>query len=148
MLYLNLLLAFKALHIIAIISWMAGILYLYRLFVYHREKGEGSDEIHNLLSLMEKRLLFYITLPALLVSLITGIFMVILNPGYLYQLWFQVKAICAIALIGATHAGYLIFKKFENKDFSNYTGKKLRFLNEVPTLLMIIIVFMVIFRPR
>jgi len=144
---LNLLLALKALHIIAIISWMAGILYLYRLFVYHREKGTDREEIHSLLSLMEKRLLFNITLPALVVSLITGICMVILNPAYLYQLWFQIKATCALALIGATHAGYLIFKKFRRKDFRNYTGGKLRFINEVPTLLMIIIVIMVIFRP-
>ena len=144
---LNLLLAAKSIHIIAIISWMAGILYLYRLFVYHRENEKTSVEIHTLLSLMEKRLLKYITIPAMILSIITGLTLVSLNPVYLNQLWFQIKAVCAMGMIGSTHAGFLIFKRFERKDFGSYTSRKLRILNEVPTLLMIIIVFMAIYRP-
>ena len=76
---------FKWLHIIAVISWMAGILYLFRLFVYHAEKGQKSEENHELLTLMEKRLYRYITLPAMAISWVAGLAMLHYMPSFMSQ---------------------------------------------------------------
>lgn len=137
----------KWLHIIAIISWMAGILYLYRLLIYHTERGRDNEEIHNLLALMEKRLYKYITIPAMLVSWIAGLSMIAINNILLSQGWLITKLVFVILLTGSTHYAGKIMKSFAKKQEPYPSGRALRILNEVPTLLMMIIVAMVIFRP-
>lgn len=137
----------KTLHIIAIISWMAGILYFFRLFIYHRERGEHSSEIHDLLCLMERRLFRFITLPAMGISILSGMALIWIHPEYLGQTWFHIKILCVILLSAATLFGFHLLKRFRERQFSQFSGMWLRILNEVPTLLMVIIVAMVIFRP-
>lgn len=147
MMNMDLFLTIKTIHILAIISWMAGILYLYRLFVYHFDKGQTSQDNHVLLGIMQKKLFRFITFPAMLVSITTGIILVLFSPHYLHQSWFQVKATCAFLLILTTFYCLRISRKLDQKQFAEFTSRHLRILNEVPTLLMIIIVSMAIFRP-
>ena len=137
----------KWLHIIAIISWMAGILYLYRLFIYHVEYGATNPEIAKLLKLMERRLYRYITFPAMIVAWFAGLSMVALNPFFLTQTWFMIKLFCILCLSYSTIYANHIHKQLDLNPKSSFSSKQLRILNEVPTLLMMIIVAMVIFRP-
>jgi putative membrane protein len=135
------------LHILAVISWMAGILYLYRLFINHRERGVQSRDNHELLTGMEYRLWRYITLPAMVVSVVVGLAMAGLNTSLAMTGWFAAKFAFVLLLIGATlYANKLRHIAAENPTLLP-TGRTLRFLNEVPTLLMMLIVGMVIFRP-
>jgi protoporphyrinogen IX oxidase len=136
----------KTLHLIGIISWMAGILYLYRLFVYHMERG-GQSEIHDLLSLMEMRLYRYITFPAMWVSVVAGAFMVMLNQSLLTQPWFHLKLTCGVLMVIFTFYGGYLHERLKSGKKEGFSGRKFRILNEVPTLLMIVIVCMVVFRP-
>ena len=143
MLYLSL----KWLHIIAIISWMAGILYLFRLFVNHVDYGTHNVENHKLLMGMEYRLYRYITVPAMMVAWIAGISMISISHGLLLTFWLQVKLITVLLLTLCTlYAGKLV-KTFSTENPKVPSGKTLRFINEVPTLLMMIIIAMVVFRP-
>ena len=133
-----------SLHVIAIISWMAGILYLYRLFVYHAEETEAVVKAR--FQVMETKLMNIILTPAMGVSLLLGIVMLILQPETLRMHWFHAKLTCVVGMMFMSHyAGKL---KQELRDGTcKKTSRQLRFLNEVPTLLMIGIVFMVILRP-
>lgn len=126
---------------------MAGVLYFFRLFVYHLEFGQRNESIHDLLSMMERRLYRYITVPAMVVAVLAGIFMVYFNPGLLSQGWFHLKLLFAILLIGVTLYGQVLLRRFHLKQFQIFSSRHLRILNEVPTLLMILIVFLVIMRP-
>jgi putative membrane protein len=126
---------------------MAGLLYYYRLFVYHFEFGQKNESIHSLLSLMEKRLYKYITIPAMLVAVISGLCMAYLNPALFNENWFRIKVTAALLMIGVTFHGISPLRKFQNKKFHPYSSKQLRIMNEVPTFLMILIVVMVILRP-
>jgi putative membrane protein len=126
---------------------MAGILYFYRLFVYHFDFGQKNEAIHSLFSLMELRLFKFITVPAMILSVLSGIIMISINPLLLSQKWFQIKLTGAVLMIFSTIYGLPLMKNFRNKRLQGYTSKQLRFLNEVPTLLMILIVVMVIMRP-
>src|SRR5262245_11898390 len=93
---------FKWLHFIALISWMAGILYLFRLFVNHRERVK-SDDAHELLVGMELRLYRYITTPAMLATFAGGIMMIVLNPGIIKGAgWLHLKLLCVLGLAGIT----------------------------------------------
>lgn len=137
---------FKWLHLVAVISWMAGILYLYRLLIYQAERGSNAD-IHELLDLMARKLYRLITRPAMLVGLAAGIGMISLNPGLLASGWLQVKLVAVLALAAATlYAGALV-GRFGEKGDNLPTGKRLRLLNEIPALLMMLIVAMAVFRP-
>ncbi len=137
---------FKWFHLIAVISWMAGILYLYRLLIYLAEKGENQD-IHSLLTLMATRLYRFITRPAMIAAYVGGIGMLVLSPGLLSLGWLHAKIACIFALTGATlYAGRLVRQGAQNFRFLP-TSRRLRFLNEVPTLLMLVIVALAVFRP-
>lgn len=137
---------FKWLHLVAVISWMAGILYLYRLLIYHAERG-ASAEIHDLLSLMAKRLYRFITLPAMIIAAVGGTGMIVQNPSLLATGWLQLKLVCVLAIVVATlYAGQLM-RKFARKELNLPTGFQLRILNEVPTVLMLIVVALAVFRP-
>lgn len=137
----------KWLHIVAVISWMAGILYLYRLLIYHSELGRSQPSIHELLSLMERRLYRYITVPAMTVAVAAGLFMVGLAPQIGQTGWFGAKFILVLILILATlYAGKL--HQAGSLDPGRLPrSKALRYLNEVPTILMLAIVALVVFKP-
>lgn len=140
-------LGIKTVHVLAVISWMAGILYYFRLFVYHFGYGQNNLDIHNLLSLMEKRLFKYITVPAMVLATVAGTLMVVINPGLLSTAWFRVKGVGVILMIGVTIYGLIPLRDFREKLFQDYSNRGLRMLNEVPTLLMLVIVIMVILKP-
>ncbi len=137
----------KWLHIIAIICWMAGILYLYRLLINHRIAGNSHKEVDILLQGMERRLYRYITLPAMKVAVIGGLGMVAIQHDIGKTTWFILKFICVLFLIAATIYAGILTKK-ANVDVTQIpTSKTLRILNEIPTVLMLIIVALVVFKP-
>lgn len=134
----------KALHVIAIISWMAGLLYLPRLFVYHSQVSVGTDQSQTF-KIMERRLYRFIMTPAMIVAWITGLLLVWLG-GYLGDGWFHAKLTLVIALtlshahLGSLAMGFAIDKNTKSQ-------KYFRIINELPTLLMIGIVILVIVKP-
>ena len=143
---MNLYLLFKSLHLIAVISWMAGLLYLPRIFVYHVENYQ-KKEATEIFEIMEKRLFNYIMRPAMLLSWLLGIIL-ILNIGIetFSFLWLQIKLILVFLL--SVYNEYLgkfikLLKIGENKK----SAKFYRIINEIPTILLILIVFIVIFKP-
>ena len=142
---MNTYLLFKSLHLIAVISWMAGLLYLPRIFVYHSENN--NEIITNVFKTMEKKLYYYIMTPAMILSWLFGL-VLIHEIGFdeLGSLWLQLKLIFVIILtLYHFYLGFLL-KKF-NLDQNLRSSKFYRYLNEVPTLLLILIVFVVIFKP-
>ncbi len=142
---MNSYLLFKSLHLIAVISWMAGLLYLPRIFVYHSENN--NEIITNVFKTMERKLFYYIMTPAMTLSWTFGL-VLIHEVGFnqLGSLWMQLKLIL-VAILTAYHfyLGLLLnqFKEDQNKK----TSKFYRYINEIPTLLLILIVFVVIFNP-
>jgi putative membrane protein len=143
---MNLYLIIKSLHLIAVISWMAGLLYLPRIFVYHVENFE-KQEVTSIFEIMEKRLYNYIMRPAMLFSWIFGIALIYLNgPGVLTSLWMQIKLVLIIILSGYHEYLGKCMINLRNRTNSK-TGKFYRYLNEVPTVLLILIVFIVIIKP-
>ena len=138
---------FKWIHIVAVISWMAGVLYLYRLFVYHSKYGKQSLDNRNLLKTMENKLYKVITIPAMITSWVCGLVMLHLNPSLAFEKWLHVKVFCVILLTGFTHWASFHMRRFQNKDLSYWDHKIFILLNEVPTVLMLMIVGMVVFRP-
>ena len=143
---MNLYLIIKSLHLIAVISWMAGLLYLPRIFVYHVENFE-KKEVTSIFETMEKRLYNYIMRPAMLFSWIFGIVLIYLNGlGVLTSLWIQIKLVLVIILSGYNEYLGKCMIKLKNRTNSK-TSKFYRYLNEVPTVLLILIVFIVIIKP-
>lgn len=135
----------KAVHIIAVISWMAGLLYLFRLFVYHNEETEAI--VKERLVMMERRLFNIIATPALFIALISGLAMITYQPIYYMKAgWFHAKLFLLLFLIGLHFWSVLIRRKLLHAP-QPYSKGKLRFLNEVPTLLMILIVILAVVRP-
>ena len=131
---MNLYLLFKSLHIIAVISWMAGLLYLPRIFVYHAESQHDSQR--EIFKVMERKLYNFIMMPAMILSWLFG-FLLIHSLGFtvFQELWMQIKTVAILLL---THYHF-------------YLGKHLRLFssaeNEIPTILLIVIVFVVVFKP-
>jgi len=143
---MNIYLLLKALHIISIIAWMVGLLYLPRIFVYHCQTTFGSES-HEKFVQMEHRLLKLIMNPAMIISWILGIGLLgVLGHEISMQLWFQIKL--ALVIIMSGFHGFLgaCRKKFLTNQ-NTKTENFYRLINEIPTVLMIIIVFLVIFKP-
>ena len=143
---MNTYLLFKSLHLIAVISWMAGLLYLPRIFVYHSENND-KPAVTEVFKVMEKKLFFYIMTPAMTLSWIFGLIL-IYEIGFqqLGQRWMILKLIFVIALtLYHFYLGSVLgqFKLNINKHSSKYY----RYINEIPTLLLILIIFIVIFKP-
>jgi len=133
----------KALHVIAIIAWMAGLLYLPRLFVYHAGVGKGA--LSDTFKIMERRLYRYIMTPAMVAAWITGLFLAV-ESGALTAGWFHAKATLVVLLTAAhLHDGALL-RRFA-QDANLHSPRYYRILNEFPTLLMIGVVILVIVRP-
>lgn len=135
----------KALHIIAVMSWMAGLLYLPRLFVYHAETSIGEVRAETF-KVMERRLLKAIMTPAMIASFVFGIWMLVLAPGLLYEPWMHVKFLCVIAM-AACHGIFSKMRRQLENDVKSKSPKAYRIWNEVPTVLMVIIVFMAVVKP-
>ncbi len=134
----------KTLHIIAVISWMAGLLYIFRLYVYHAMETE--QVVRDRFQVMERRLLNAITTPAAIVATITGVWMITIIPGWLSQGWLHLKLTMVVLLLG-THVFAIVARKRLITAPATWNHKFFRVMNELPTLLMIIIVGMVIFKP-
>ena len=142
---MNSYLLFKSLHLIFVISWMAGLLYLPRIFVYHSENS--NEIITTVFKTMERKLFYYIMTPAMILSWLFGI-LLILEIGFdqLAYLWLQLKLIF-VSLLTIYHF-YLSFLLNNFKYDKNVKSSKFyRYINEIPTLLLILIVFIVIFKP-
>jgi len=143
---MNYYLLFKSLHLIAVISWMAGLLYLPRIFVYHVENYQ-KKETTEIFEIMERKLYFYIMRPAMLISWLFGI-LLIYQIGFesFSQLWLQLKIFFVIIL--TVYHEYLGKCLTSLRDGSNSkTPRFFRIINEIPTILLILIVFIVIFKP-
>lgn len=134
----------KSLHIISIIAWMAGMLYLPRLFVYHAGVAVGSAE-SEMLKVMERRLLRFIINPAMVGSYVFGI-MLIVELDAMKQGWLHAKLALVVVLTVVHHLLARHFKAFRD-DRNIKPAKYFRIINEVPTVLMIGIVFLVVLKP-
>ena len=143
---MNLYLLFKSLHLIAVISWMAGLLYLPRIFVYHVENKEKKEST-DIFEVMEKRLFFYIMRPAMIFTWIFGLILIYLNGIEIFsQLWMQIKIDLVVLL--SVYNDYLGKCLASLKNNTNTRSSKFfRIINEIPTILLIFIVFIVIFKP-
>ena len=143
---MNYYLLFKSLHLISVISWMAGLLYLPRIFVYHSENSDDK-KISDVFKIMEKKLYFYIMTPAMILSWLFGL-LLIHSIGFqqLGQTWMVLKIIFVIFL--SLYHFYLgkTLKQFKI-DQNTHSHKFYRLINEIPTILLILIVFVVIFKP-
>ena len=143
---MNSYLLFKSLHLIAVISWMAGLLYLPRIFVYHVE-NKDKKEATDIFEVMEKRLFFYIMRPAMILTWIFGIILIYLNGIEIFsQLWMQLKIVLIILL--SVYNDFLGKCLLSLKNNSNTRSAKFfRIFNEIPTVILIFTVFLVIFKP-
>ena len=135
----------KALHLISVMSWMAGLLYLPRLFVYHAETTVGSVRAETF-KVMERRLLKAIMNPAMITSFVFGIWMIVLAPSLLYEPWMHVKILCVLLMAGCHGVFSKMRRRLEN-DEPPRPPRAYRIWNEMPTVLMVIIVFMAVVKP-
>ena len=143
---MNYYLLFKSLHLIAVISWMAGLLYLPRIFVYHAENNTEKNT-SEIFKIMERRLMFYIMTPAMILSWFFGIFLILINEiSITLNLWVQTKLFLVVLLtIYHLFLGYCL-RKFA-LDENKKSAKFFRFINEIPTILLILIIFIIIYKP-
>ena len=143
---MNTYLLFKSLHLIAVISWMAGLLYLPRIFVYHAENNSEVN-ISEIFNTMERKLYFYIMTPAMALSWLFGL-LLIHSIGFhqLGQTWMLLKLLLVIIL--TLYHFYLgrLLSQF-NIGNNRHSHKFYRYINEIPTILLILIIFVVIFKP-
>lgn len=135
----------KTLHILAVISWMVGLLYLPRLYVYHAQTQRGTAQAETF-KVMERRLLKAIMTPAMIASFVFGIWMLIENPDLLGEVWFHIKA-TAVLIMAAVHGKFSKMQRLLENDHPPLAPKSYRIWNEVPTVLMIIIVVMAVAKP-
>ena len=142
---MNLYLLFKSLHLIAVISWMAGLLYLPRIFVYHSESDDMSQK--RVFKTMERKLYNYIMMPAMVFSWIFGILLIhSLGFSVFEELWMQIKIIAVVIL---TYYHFTLGKYLNQfyLDNNQKTSKFFRIYNEIPTLILIVVIFVVVFKP-
>ena len=136
----------KSLHLVAIISWMVGLLYLPRIFVYHVENSE-KKETTEIFEVMERRLYFYIMRPAMILSWFFGIILIYINGIDIFsELWMHIK-LSLVILLTIYHEYLGICLKSLKLKTNTKTSKFFRIINEVPTIILIFIIFIVIFKP-
>ena len=143
---MNFYLFFKSLHLIAVISWMAGLLYLPRIFVYHSQTKE-NDEQKNTFKVMERKLYNYIMTPAMIFTWLFGLFLIhSLSFSVFLELWMQIKLVLVLIM---TYYHFYLGQCLRNFAINqnNKSSKFYRIINEVPTVLLIIIIFLVVFKP-
>ena len=142
---MNFYLFFKSLHLIAVISWMAGLLYLPRIFVYHSEANHDSQK--EVFKIMERKLYNYIMMPAMLLSWIFGLALIhSIGFSSFSELWMQIKIILVVIL---TFYHFSLGKYLNDfaLDSNQKTSKFFRIYNEIPTIILIVVIFVVIFKP-
>ena len=143
---MNFYLLLKSLHLISVISWMAGLLYLPRIFVYHSEASHVSQK--NVFKKMEKKLYNYIMMPAMLLSWLFGIGLIhSLGFSIFLEFWFQIKTIAVIIL---TYYHFTLTKYIRDfaADNNQKSSRFFRIYNEIPTIILIVVIFVVIFKPQ
>ena len=142
---MNLYLLFKSLHLIAVISWMAGLLYLPRIFVYHSEASHDSQK--DIFKTMERKLYNYIMMPAMLLSWFFGVLLIhSLGFSVFLELWMQIK----MALVSILTFYHFLLGKYLSDfaiDSNEKSSKFYRVINEIPTIILIFVVFVVVFKP-
>jgi len=139
----------KALHLIFVITWFAGLFYIPRLFIYHIEANQKPSPDKEILSeqlkLMTKRLWYIITWPSAVLATIFAIWLLVLQPFWLQQPWMHIKLAFVVLLIAYHLRNQWIFKKFQNNEI-NYTSNYMRIWNEGATLILFAVVFLVILK--
>ena len=139
----------KALHLIFVITWFAGLFYIPRLFIYHIEANQKPSPEKEILSkqlkLMAKRLWYIITWPSAILATIFAIWLLILVPHWLQQPWMHIKLAFVVLLIAYHLRNHVIFKKFQNDDI-RYTSNYMRIWNEGATLILFAVVFLVVLK--
>ena len=146
---MNTYLLFKSIHLIAVVSWMAGLLYLPRIFVYHSEasRDNKSQDLMSTFKVMERRLFIYIMNPAMIVSWIFGILLIYTNSIESFgSLWLQLKLIFVIIL---TIYHFFLFQCLDKfaKNNNSFSPRFYRIINEIPTVLLIAIILTIVFKP-
>ena len=142
---MNLYLLFKSLHLISVISWMAGLLYLPRIFVYHSESSHESQK--SVFKIMEKKLYNYIMMPAMFLSWLFGLGLIhSLGFTVFSELWMQIKILAVLIL---THYHFTLGKYLRDfaVDNNRKTPRFFRIYNEIPTIVLIVVIFVVVFKP-
>ena len=143
---MNIYLFYKAIHLIAVVSWMAGLLYLPRIFVYHSE-NQNNKNISQVFKIMERKLYFYIMTPAMIISWIVGLLLIgSIGFDQLSTLWLKTKLVLVLFL---TIYHFYLGTCIENfkLDINTKTSRFFRVFNEVPTVFLILIIFIVVFKP-
>ena len=146
---MNTYLLFKSIHLIAVISWMAGLLYLPRIYVYHSEavKNNRSEDLTSTFKIMERRLFIYIMNPAMILSWIFGMLLIhTIGMDSFSFIWLQLKLVFVIILTIYHFFLFQCLRKFAENS-NTYSSKFYRIINEIPTVLLIVIIFVVVFKP-
>ena len=146
---MNTYLLFKSIHLIAVISWMAGILYLPRIFVYHAEAitNNKSEDLLSTFKVMEKRLFIYITNPAMIISWIFGVLLIYtIGIDNIGSLWAQLKLAFVVILTIYHFFLFQCLRKFAENN-NSFSPKFYRIINEIPTVMLIAIILIVVFKP-
>lgn len=142
---------FKTLHIVGVVVWFAGLFYLVRLFIYHVEAEDLAPELSQAFKsqygLMEKRLANIITTPGMVVAVSMAIGLLVAQPSWLQQGWMHAKLAFVAALLVYHWFCYRLMAQLQNGS-CGWSGKQLRALNELPTLLLVIVVMLVVFKSQ
>ncbi|MCP9926986.1 protoporphyrinogen oxidase HemJ [Cyanobium sp. CH-040] len=140
---------FKTLHIVGVVVWFAGLFYLVRLFIYHREAAELDPPLRQAFeeqyALMERRLANIITTPGMVVAVVCAIGLLSVNPAWLKQGWMHAKLACVAALLAYHWFCYRLMGLLR-RGACSWSGRQLRALNELPTLLLVLVVMLVVFK--
>ncbi len=139
----------KSLHIIFVVTWFAGLFYMFRLFVYHTEAARKTEPARSILlaqyTIMEKRLWYAIAWPSCMLALMFGTWLLVLAPHWLTQPWMHIKLLFVALLMVYQFYGQNVLKKI-GEDPMRYNSLSMRLLNEVPTLILISVVFLVVMK--
>jgi len=142
---------FKTFHIIGVVVWFAGLFYLVRLFIYHVEAAEQEQPIRAAFEqqygLMERRLANIITTPGMAVAVSCAVGLLVVNPSWLQQSWMHAKLLFVAFLLGYHWLCYRLMGQLQRGE-CNWSGRQLRALNELPTLLLVIVVLLVVFKQQ
>ena len=142
---------FKTFHIIGVVVWFAGLFYLVRLFIYHVEAAQQEQPIRSAFEqqygLMERRLANIITTPGMAVAVSCAVGLLVVNPSWLQQSWMHAKLLFVAFLLGYHWLCYRLMGQLQRGE-CNWSGRQLRALNELPTLLLVIVVLLVVFKQQ
>ena len=142
---------FKTFHIIGVVVWFAGLFYLVRLFIYHVEAAEHEQPIRAAFEqqygLMERRLANIITTPGMVVAVSCAVGLLVVNPSWLQQSWMHAKLLFVAFLLGYHWLCYRLMRQLQRGE-CGWSGRQLRALNELPTLLLVIVVLLVVFKQQ